>query len=108
MTFCFDVDNTLCVTEGSDYRDSTPIKERIDYVNSLYEDGHTIYVLTARGMGSTNNNPIKAYAKYYNLTKEQLDSWNLKYHDLFLGKPCADIFVDDKGSLDSDFFLPKV
>ena len=104
MTYCFDIDNTICTTTGSDYRDSTPKKDRIDYINKLFEEGNTIYILTARGMGSTNNNPIKAYAKYYNLTKKQLDSWNLKYHELFLGKPCADIFVDDKGCLDKNFF----
>ena len=29
-------------------------------------------------------------------TKHQLDSWGVKYHDLKLGKPHYDLFIDDK------------
>jgi hypothetical protein len=108
ITYCFDIDNTICVTGSSGYADSKPDIERIDCINSLYDAGNTIFFLTARGMGRSDNNQKEAYKELYDLTKNQLDSWNVKYHQLFLGKPCADIFVDDRGCLDTDFFSPII
>ena len=32
----------------------------------------------------------------YQLTKNQLSNWGLKYHKLILGKPSYDVIVDDK------------
>lgn len=31
------------------------------------------------------------------VTEDQLRDWNVKYHKLFMGKPAADAFIDDKG-----------
>ena len=47
-TFCFDLDNTLCVTKGSNYLKSKPKKKLIKLVNELYNNGHTIKIFTAR------------------------------------------------------------
>ncbi len=55
-------------------------------------------------MGRHKNNQIKAINSLYELTKEQLDSWGVKYHDLFLGKPQGDLYIDDKGINDKKFF----
>ena len=33
----------------------------------------------------------------FDLTEQQLKDWGCKYHDLILGKPHADFFIDDKG-----------
>ena len=42
-------------------------------------------------------------------TKKQLEKWNLKYHKIRVGtKYPADIFIDDKGISDKDFFEGKV
>ena len=38
------------------------------------------------------------------MTAEQLNNWGVKYHALFLGKPAGDIYIDDKGIKDEDFF----
>ena len=46
----------------------------------------------------------KAKDKFFNLTKMQLDIWGCKYHDLILGKPSADYYIDDKAINDYDFF----
>ena len=61
-------------------------------------------MLTARGMGRTDNNQENAINELYSFTKKQLDSWGIKYHRLFLGKPKADMYIDDKGVKDEDFF----
>ena len=38
------------------------------------------------------------------LTLLQLDIWGCKYHELIMGKPHADLFIDDKAMNDEDFF----
>ena len=104
MTYVFDLDNTLCIINDSDYLRCVPISDRIKKVNKLYEDGNTIIIYTARGMGSSNNNQIQAINKYYSITEFQLKNWNVKYTYLMLGKPAADFYIDDKGINDNDFF----
>lgn len=108
MKYVFDLDGTLCNTTNGNYELAEPIADRIETVNRLYDNGHTITIYTARGMYSCNNNPVKAYEKYFSLTQEQLKKWNIKYHNLFLGKPSADIYVDDKGVNDADYFGTNV
>ena len=46
----------------------------------------------------------KAEEVLFDLTKQQLDDWGVKYHELIMGKPHADYFIDDKGVKDEDFF----
>jgi hypothetical protein len=104
VTYIFDIDGTICNTVGSDYDNSTPIHERIDFVNQLYSQGNTVIFQTARGMGRTKNNQIEAIEIFYEYTRKQLDSWNVKYHSLFLGKPAGDYYVDDKGTNADIFF----
>jgi len=104
MKYVFDLDNTLCKTEESNYFNSTPRLDRIKIVNKLYNEGNIITIYTARGMGSTNNNQIMAIQKYYSLTQSQLKNWGIQYHDLVLGKPSGDYYIDDKGIKDDDFF----
>jgi hypothetical protein len=92
---CFDLDNTLCNTKGTDYNKSTPIKKNINFVNSLVPN-YTILVFTARFMGREKGNLIRAKKRGYDFTKKQLEKWGLKYNKLIFGKPSYDIFVDDK------------
>ena len=97
ITYVFDLDNTLCATDGSNYLDATPIKDRIDRVNNLYDDGNTIIIETARGCISGKN--------WFYLTVDQLKSWGLKFHTLRTGvKFNGDIFVDDRAINSEDFF----
>tara|TARA_R110000824_G_scaffold285438_3_gene473632 strand:- start:217 stop:537 length:321 start_codon:yes stop_codon:yes gene_type:complete len=104
MTYVFDIDGTICINSNSDYENSVPIQDRIDKINQLYNEGNTIIFQTARGMGRSKNSPAFAYAKFFELTQDQLKKWGVKYHSLFLGKPAGDIYVDDKGINDEDFF----
>lgn len=107
-TYVFDIDGTicdkLCELKGESYLDSSPKKDRIEKVNKLYEEGNTIIYQTARGMGRHKNNQLLAVQDFYELTDRQLKSWGAKYHFLFLGKPSADFYIDDKGISDEDFF----
>ena len=97
MIYCFDLDNTLCLTESNIYEESKPIKDRIEIVNRLYEEGNTIIIDTARGCASGKN--------WWYFTVEQLKGWGVKFHTLRTGiKFGADIFVDDRAFNDKDFF----
>ena len=98
-TYCFDIDGTLCHTTGSDYENSIPNYERIKIVNELFESGHTIILFTARGSTTGIN--------WHEVTHDQVTKWGIKFHELRLGKPSADIYIDDKGINDLDFFLEK-
>ena len=104
MVYVFDIDGTICTNTYGDYEKSKPFLTRIEYVNRLYDEGNTIIFNTARGMGRNKNNASLAHLDFYDFTKNQLDAWGVKYHQLFLGKPAGDIYVDDKGSFDKDFF----
>jgi len=104
MRYIFDIDGTICTQTEGDYTQAQPKKQRIEKVNKLFEEGHTIIMMTARGMGRSNNNTKESYEMFFDFTKEQLDSWGVKYHALFLGKPAGDFYIDDKGVKDSDFF----
>ena len=105
MTYVFDIDGTICtkVTDG-DYSKAKPYLNRIKTVNRLYEEGKVIIFQTARGMGRTGNDQKKSIEMFYDFTVKQLESWGVKYHKLFLGKPSGDKYVDDKGIKDEDFF----
>jgi hypothetical protein len=104
MKYVFDIDGTICTNSSPDYGKAEPYKERIFKINELYDEGHTIIFHTARGMGRHFNNAALADLEFYNLTTNQLESWGVKYHHLFLGKPSGDIYVDDKGISDEEFF----
>jgi uncharacterized HAD superfamily protein len=94
--FCFDIDGTICTNTDGVYDDAKPMKDRINKLNDLYYKGHEIILFTARG--STTG--IDWSAK----TKEQMDSWGVKYHKLIFGKPFAHVFIDDRAVRDVEWF----
>ena len=93
---CFDIDNTICKTVGSDYKNSKPIVKNIRFINNLYDNGHTIKIFTARYMGRTNDNIVKARQKAKKITLNQLKKWKVKFHRIYFGKPSSDFYIDDK------------
>ena len=104
MRYIFDIDGTVCTQTDGDYNEAKPLSGRIAKINDLYDEGHTIIMLTARGMGRSNNDVQKSNDLFFDFTKNQLDDWGVKYHALFLGKPAGDLYIDDKGVRDEDFF----
>lgn len=88
MIIYIDIDETICHSPNKDYENAVPIQENIDKANKLYDEGHTVVYWTARGSGSKID--------WTRLTFNQLDKWGVKRHDLKLGKPSYDLFIDDK------------
>tara|TARA_A100001015_G_C14619126_1_gene567273 strand:- start:40 stop:333 length:294 start_codon:yes stop_codon:yes gene_type:complete len=96
MIIYVDIDNTILDTDGLNYENTKPMKDRIQKINDLYDEGHTIVYWTARGTLSGID--------YYNLTKSQLDKFGVKYHELKLKKPAYDLFIDDRNVNSEEYF----
>lgn len=107
MTYVFDIDGTLCTlvigNDDYDYRSALPLHVMISRVNALYAQGHHIVLHTARGMGRTRNDPVLSDTLLRSITERQLTDWGVQYHELFFGKPAADVYVDDKAININDF-----
>lgn len=88
MIYCIDIDETLCHSIEDDYAHSEPCKEAITKVNKLFDDGHYIKLFTGRGSWDETD--------WTSFTKKQLEKWGIKYNELIMGKPHADVFIDDK------------
>ena len=96
MTIYVDIDNTILDTPSTDYKKSKPMKERIEKINQLYDDGNTIVYWTARGSVTGID--------WSELTEKQLKEFGVKYHSLKMGKPSYDLFIDDKNINSEEFF----
>ena len=100
MNIFIDLDNTLCSTKESDYKNSTPIIDRIAKINKLKENGNKITIWTARGQRSGID--------YTELTKKQLLEWGIQYDELLMGKPSYDLYIDDKSfNVDKYWKIPS-
>jgi uncharacterized HAD superfamily protein len=104
MKYVIDIDGTICqeviIPDSGgkkDYANHIPYMDRIAKVNRLYDQGHTIKYMTARGISSG--------VDYLDLTKNQLDKWGAKYHELSVGKKeHYDVWIDDKAFWSENFF----
>ena len=78
-----DIDGTICSQrvfskerapdDEVSFREAEPFSKRIEYMNSLHEDGHYIIYWSARGYESGTD--------FLDETRKQLDSWNVKYNE---------------------------
>tara|TARA_R100000008_G_C3587763_1_gene174079 strand:+ start:11221 stop:11547 length:327 start_codon:yes stop_codon:yes gene_type:complete len=97
MVIYVDIDETICITpESRDYSLATPIVENISKINNLYDDGHEIVYWTARGCLTGQD--------WMELTKKQFKEWGVKYHDVKMGKPFYDLFIDDRAINSNRYF----
>ena len=90
MRWCFDLDNTLVITQGSDYENSRPIEAAVKKVQEYKRNGDHIIIMTARGSGSKKD--------WREFTEKQLLEFGIPFDQLIVGlKPGGvDVFVDDK------------
>ena len=98
MIIYADIDGTICSDESGLYEKVKPIKEQINKINKLYDEGNTIIYWTARGTVTGIN--------WFDLTKNQLLSAGAKFTGLDVGnKPHFDILIDDKAIQAESYFL---
>ena len=91
MKYIVDIDGTICTQQKSgEYHKAQPHRDRIEQLNTLYNDGHEIVYWTARGMSSGMD--------HTELTQQQLSEWGCEYTELRMNKPSYDVWVDDKSN----------
>ncbi len=95
MIYCFDIDGTICSNADGDYSKAVPFREVIAEVNRLFAQGNRILLYTARGATTRID--------WREETERQLKEWNVQYHELVMGKPTADVYIDDKAVNSADW-----
>ena len=92
-----DIDETICfnldtdVDSPRDYSQAVPNRENITKANKLYDEGNKIVYWTARGSLTGED--------WTETTTSQLTEWEVKYHELRLGKPHYDILFPSSYNL---------
>ncbi len=87
--FVFDIDGVIAAfNENLDYSHALPNEKMIRIVNRLYDYGNEIVLFTARGYVTKID--------WRRETENQMKRWGVRYHELHMGKPNADYYVDDK------------
>lgn len=85
MQIIIDLDGTICTEEKTYSRSlAKPIEGAIDNINKLYEAGHTIIIYSSRSWME------------FEMTTHWLNTHGVKYHQLVLGKPIGDVWIDDR------------
>jgi hypothetical protein len=79
------MDGTVCTEEKTFSRSlAKPLPGAVENINKLYTEGHTIIIYTARTWME------------FEMTSEWLKTNNVKYHQLMMGKPIGDLWIDDR------------
>lgn len=94
---CFDVDGVIADHAGDlPYVDRQPYPWVAQKIRDLKEAGHVIIFCTARYMRLFDGDQESAaHAGRYQLIR-WLEKHGIPYDEIYLGKPSADLYVDDK------------
>lgn len=85
LTIMVDLDGVLCTEERTFERPlAQPIQGARQALQRLRDAGHTIVVYTARGWAE------------YRVARKWLDDHGFAYDGLHMGKPIADVWIDDR------------
>lgn len=94
ITIVFDFDGVICANNGGDYINAPPFKDAIAQINQVYSMGYRVVISTAR---YGKRHPDRQYQEGYIEAVHWLKTHGVKYHELRMGKPAGDLYVDDKG-----------
>jgi uncharacterized HAD superfamily protein len=84
-TMLIDIDGTICTEEATFERPlAKPLAGARERLNRWYQEGHTIILWTARGW------------EQYRVTVKWLEEHGFRFHQLLMGKPIVDVFIDDR------------
>ncbi len=79
MIIAIDIDGTLLPEGGGDV-----FPNAVSRVNALVDAGHVVVVWTARPWSD------------YLATKAWLEQSGFRFHELHMGKLCANLYIDDR------------
>ena len=85
MQIVIDMDGTIC-TEMRQFSRclAEPKADAVQIINELYDAGNTIIIYSARTWVE------------YEMTVDWIKRYGVKYHQLFMGKPIGDVWIDDR------------
>ncbi len=101
-----DIDNTICKTHNSDYKNSEPDLNVIAKIKEYKSIGFNIVLFTSRNMRTFEGNIGKINKTTIPILVEWLDKHDVPYDELVVGKPwCGHngFYVDDKAIRPSEF-----
>ncbi len=85
MQIIIDLDGTICSEERTYSRSLAVLKPMAkETINQLYDAGHTIIIYSARTWME------------FEMTTHWLHANGIKYHQLIMGKPIGDVWIDDR------------
>jgi len=85
MQLIIDLDGTICTEERTYSRSlAKPYTGAVESLNKLYDEGNTIIIFTSRTWLE------------YEMTTAWLKDNKVKYHQLIMGKPIGDVWIDDR------------
>lgn len=113
LTFCFDIDGTLCPIKKKDeeYIDLVPYKEMLDKLKEYKEGGAKIVLFTSRNMNSYGGNIGLINANTAKVLLKWLDKWEIPYDEIIYGKPWPGhkgFYVDDRTVRPDEFLKYSV
>jgi len=88
MKIVCDIDGVVCTNTWGSYKEAEPLWDNIEILNLLFNQGHQMVFFTARGYETGIDWSI--------VTENQFKEWGVKYHDIIMGKPSGDVYIDDK------------
>lgn len=94
ITIVFDFDGVICNNNHGDYANAPPFSYAIENVNKVYDMGYHVVICTAR---YGQRHPGKQYQYGFEEATKWLRRYGVRYHELHMGKPAGDLYVDDKG-----------
>lgn len=84
-TIAIDLDGTICTEERTFDRPlARPLVGAVEALRTLKANGNTIIIYTARGW------------EQYRVTKDWLEKNNIAFDQILMGKPIADLWIDDR------------
>lgn len=85
MQIIIDMDGTICTEEKTYSRSmAKPNEGAIESINKLVDEGHTVIIYSARSW------------QEYEMTVDWLQRHGVKYHQVVMGKPIGDVWIDDR------------
>ncbi|MGH9749447.1 MAG: LNS2 domain-containing protein [Candidatus Polarisedimenticolia bacterium] len=85
MVILIDIDGTICTEESpADRPLAQPLPGAREAVNRFVEAGHVVVLWTGRGWDQ------------YRVTQRWLDDHGFKYTQILMGKPIANLIIDDR------------
>ena len=101
-----DVDDTICQTEGGDYKKSLPNKRLIEKLREYQSNGFEIVLMTSRNMRTHSGNLGLINANTLPVLIDWLKKHNVPYDEIYMAKPWCGFegfYIDDKAIRPSEF-----